>query len=204
MKDSFHAYAYSIATLENLLIEYSETTQDILNSKLHLIYFEEYFKEIKAKIILVETNYIDRDFLDDYAGYYVKCFHCYEHRCTRLHFFDIAFDETEFYHLLVNKGPLSIKKLQQSYLGFIVIKPLPQTIIGRTCLKTYPTENASRYYPIIRNYSINLYGIELFVKSLAYQEQDHVVAACATSALWSAFHGTGMLFQHRIPSCIFR
>lgn len=27
-----------------------------------------------------------------------------------------------------------------------------------------------------------------------------VVAACATSALWSVFHGTGMLFQHPIPS----
>jgi hypothetical protein len=38
------------------------------------------------------------------------------------------------------------------------------------------------------------------VESLAFQEQDAVVAACATSALWSAFNGTGKQFQHHIPS----
>jgi hypothetical protein len=37
-------------------------------------------------------------------------------------------------------------------------------------------------------------------QTLAYQEQDTVVAACATSALWSVFQGTGLLFQHAIPS----
>ncbi|WP_437753955.1 hypothetical protein [Sorangium sp. So ce1389] len=40
----------------------------------------------------------------------------------------------------------------------------------------------------------------LYVDTLAFQQQDSVAAACATSALWSAFHGTGVLFQHRIPS----
>jgi hypothetical protein len=36
--------------------------------------------------------------------------------------------------------------------------------------------------------------------TLAFQEQDTVAAACATSALWSVFQGTGRLFQHQIPS----
>ena len=40
----------------------------------------------------------------------------------------------------------------------------------------------------------------LRVKSLSFQEQDHEVAACATSALWSIFHGTGKMFQHPILS----
>jgi hypothetical protein len=38
------------------------------------------------------------------------------------------------------------------------------------------------------------------VESLAFQEQDSVVAACATSALWSAFHKTGLNFQHSVPT----
>ena len=46
----------------------------------------------------------------------------------------------------------------------------------------------------------NLFGIRLTVPSIAFQEQDHVVAACATSALWSAFHGTSQLFHNPIPS----
>lgn len=100
------------------------------------------------------------------------------------------------------KGNLSLKEsLQQNYLGFIVVKPLPMTIIGRTCLVTYPKEGGKdRYFPIIRKYNVNLFGINLSVKSLAFQEQDNVVAACAASALWSVLHGTGILFQHSILS----
>jgi hypothetical protein len=38
------------------------------------------------------------------------------------------------------------------------------------------------------------------VRSLAFQQQDKAVAACATSALWAAFQASGKLFGHRIPS----
>jgi hypothetical protein len=90
--------------------------------------------------------------------------------------------------------------LSNSYIGFIVVKPLQKKFVGRTCLKTYPDEDGRRNFPILRKYTANLFGLELHVESLAYQEQDSVVAACATSALWSCFQGTGMLFQHEIPS----
>ena len=45
-----------------------------------------------------------------------------------------------------------------------------------------------------------MFGINLYINSLAFQEQDAVVSACATSALWSTLQGTGTLFQHNIPS----
>jgi hypothetical protein len=100
----------------------------------------------------------------------------------------------------VRTGPDCVgRNIQEGYLGFVVVKPLPRTVIGRTCLKTYPIENR-RYFPIVRSYTANLFGVELTVDSLAFQEQDHVVAACATSALWSVFQGTGIRFQHTIPS----
>lgn len=46
-----------------------------------------YFDHIGAKTIIVENDYIDRDFLEDYSGYYARCFHDYQRSCTRLHFF---------------------------------------------------------------------------------------------------------------------
>jgi hypothetical protein len=90
-------------------------------------------------------------------------------------------------------------ELTNDYIGFIVIKPLPQTILGRTCLRTYPNAGC-RFFNFIRPYKVNLFGIELSVESIAYQEQDSVVAACASSAIWSAFQATALLFQHSIPS----
>ena len=85
-------------------------------------------------------------------------------------------------------------------MGFVVVKPLPETIIGRTCLVTYGSDKNRRHFEAVRDYEANLFGITLKIKSLAYQEQDTVVAACATSALWSVFNSTGRLFQHQIMS----
>jgi hypothetical protein len=79
---------------------------------------------------------------------------------------------------------------------------LPQTIIGRTCLKTYEQDRDGKHpeFPRFNKYDVNLYGLKLKVRSLPYQEQDTAVAACATTALWTCFHSTGKLFQHKIPA----
>jgi hypothetical protein len=115
-------------------------------------------------------------------------------------FFSSKVDAEEFERLISGEtSKLTPASLQQHYIGFIVIKPLPETVVGRTCLRTYGMVDG-RDFPNVRPYKINLFGIELSVKSLAFQEQDSVAAACASSALWTAFQGTGLLFQHDIPS----
>jgi hypothetical protein len=200
---------YTIRHLKKLLAEAAHTDQDIVAAKPHYLYLKGYLEEVGARSILVEDEYIDRDFLEDFVGYYIRCFTPYGSRCVRLHFFEIAFTEKNLDKLL-NRIPcsLDVAALQDAYIGFIVVRPLPETIIGRTCLKTYNLERQrideypkeARYFPIVITYSANLCGIELSVKTIAFQEQDRVVAACASSALWSGLHATGKLFQHRIPS----
>lgn len=192
---------YSIKTLEQLLSSVSGAPPASIQDKLHLDYFKEYLGVLNAKTIVVEKEYIDRDFLEDFAGYYVRCFHPYERKCCRLHFFSHNFAQVDFHNLLAGiKSRISESTLIESYLGFIVVKPLPQTVIGRTCLRPYSEDAGRRHFTTLRTYKANLFGIDLSVDSLAFQEQDTVTAACATSALWSVFHGTGELFHHSIPS----
>lgn len=168
---------------------------------MHRQYFSDYFSVLCAKTIVVEPDYVDHDFLEDFAAYYVRCFEPYKRTTTRLHFFSTDFTEDQFRQTLTDPASeLGAQQIQDSYLGFVVVKPLPQTVVGRTCLKTYPDDGGRREFPILRSYAANLFGIPLKIDSLAYQEQDTVVAACATSALWSCFQGTGKLFQHAIPS----
>ena len=199
MQTRFKVLPYSIDALKKLLA--NESKPSIIKEKLHSTYFENYFDELKTKVILVEYDYVDRDFLEDYSGYYVRCFKEYNRKCTRVHFFGIEFAESDFEKLLMGQSSnISIEILQNSYHGFIVIKPLPRTIIGRTCLKTYDDDNGRRCYPTIHKYNVNLFGVSLTIDSLAFQEQDSVVAACATSALWSAFQRTGRIYHHQIPS----
>ena len=170
-----------------------------------MVYFAEYFKCLRARTIVIEPEYVDRDFLDDHADYYVRCFHPYRRYCARLHFFESQFDQHSFQRLLEGDpgGPITQTALQMNnYLGFIIVKPLPEAIIGRSCLKHYPPDGGRRYFPTARTYSASLCGLKLEVETVAFQEQDTVAAACATSALWSAFHCTGRLFQHEIPTPI--
>ncbi len=150
--------------------------------------------------MVIEDNYVDRDYLDDYSAYYVRCFQQYQRFCRRLHFFSIDVNSTEFQDFILGVAePQLIDAAKNSYLGFIVVRPLPNTVIGRTCLRTYEPEGR-RSYPIERKYSVDLCGLPLHVTTLAFQEQDTVVSACATSAIWTTLHATGIVYHHPIPT----
>jgi hypothetical protein len=189
---------YNVSALGKLLREHSHKKALDAATKPHLAYLEDYLKDIGARVIVTEHPYTDRDYLEDYAAYYARCHEEYGRRCSRLHFFSSVFDR-DFIEKAIRGNKTCVKRLQRSYLGFIVVKPLPSTVIGRTCLVTYATLEG-RAYPAAREYKVHLFGIELSVTSLPFQEQDRDVAACATSALWSVFNATGHLFQHSIPS----
>ena len=201
MSEPYKVVPYDAPSLLGLFADLSLATTPDINSKLHSTYFEHYFSEIGAKSIVVEFDYVDRDYLEDFSNYYVKCFNDYCRKCTRLHFFNFDFSTDDFKAVLCGHLPFDLSQFNNGYLGFIVIKPLPKTIIGRTCLKTYPI-GTGRYFPSTRKYHANLFGLDLEVESLAYQEQDQVAAACATSALWSIFHKTGLMFHHSFPTPI--
>lgn len=152
--------------------------------------------------MLAEHQYVDRDYLRDFSEYYATCFEEYSRFCKRLHFFSSAFDHHAFENLLLgDQAKLSAKILQNSYLGFAVIKPLPLTVIGRTCVRACVEDDFHEHYPTCTSYDANLFGVPLEVKpTLPFQEQDQAVAACATSALWSSFHATGMVGSSTMPS----
>ncbi|HOV88030.1 MAG TPA: hypothetical protein PLM79_16865, partial [Syntrophobacteraceae bacterium] len=197
----YEIHEYNIETLKKILAEEAGAEPAIIEAKAHCAYFEEYFEKIGAKTIIVEKDYVDHYFLDDFTGHYVCCFKPYSRCCTRLHFFKIELTLEEFEEILKNPTEkVSPQRMREIYLGFVVVKPLPQTIIGRTCLKTFDSDGGRRHYPITRNYRACLFGWNLEVDSLAFQEQDKVVAACSTSALWAVLQGTGKIFHHHIPS----
>jgi hypothetical protein len=165
-------------------------------------YLYDYLQNLKAEIIVVEYDYVDADYLDDYSSYYVKCFKPYNRRCKRIHFFSIRLSKIDFLRIILDKASSDETKIfRESYLGFIVARPLPDAIIGRTVLKSFYPENEARKYTCSIDYRANLFGLELVIKqTLAFQEQDTVMAACATVSLWCAFHRVSYLFQTPLPT----
>jgi hypothetical protein len=193
-------YEYSIEALKSFFEKETNTPLQNLETKIHLTYFEEYFRVLGAQSIIVESPYIDHDYLEDFSAYYVKCFNLYNRFCKRLHFFNKNLSSKEFDEILLSGNKKQeLDGLNDAYLGFIVVKPIPATFIGRTCLKTYP-EVDGRKFSFTHKYEVNISGINLTVESLAYQEQDSIVAACASTSIWTAFQATAFLFQHYIPT----
>ena len=195
---------YSLPALRKLLVDAGHAmASSYIDRKHHIEYFREYFTHFTSKAkgdvtIVVESHYTDRDFLEDYAAYYVRGFEGkYSSICTRLHFFQGGFTREDLEAVVL--GQRDVESLGD-YIGFVVARPLPSAVIGRTCLKTYDDDGGRRHYPVIREYEVHLLGLDFTVQSIAFQEQDTVAAACATSALWSTFQRTGKLFQHPIPS----
>lgn len=167
-----------------------------------LTYLHGYLEEIGCASILVEGEYVDRDFLDDYASYYAKCFGEYDRFCKRLHFFSKPLDQDSLDTLIETGDGVQDSALTEGYLGYAVLKPLSRTFVGRTCLQTYPAQgdDGTRNFPHSHGYDAHIVGETLPVESLAFQEQDDVVAACATTAVWSALHKAGHLFGTRVPT----
>lgn len=149
-----------------------------------------------AKAIICEREYIDKDFSDDYANYYVQAFKDYRGSCARLHFFSQTLTQEDFTLILTNDDPQEsgATQLNHNYLGFMVIKPLPFTFLGRVCIKS------SLLGCVSRTYHANLFGIQLSIKSIAFQEQDRGVSACATTSVWSLLHALPDIHNKSIPS----
>lgn len=137
---------YSIKEFAEQLRAKSEATHELITAKLSAKYFEDYFSTVGVRTIVVEDPYIDHDYLDDFAAYYVRCFHPYKRHCTRLHFFAESFDEPRFWEAVRVPDGRGAADLVESYRGFVVVRPLPQSVIGRTALAHYESDNGRRHF----------------------------------------------------------
>lgn len=215
MVTPFFVSDFSEELLSLVISKCFESEYADIKDKPQFQYLSNYLDALHAKTIVSERFYVDKDYSDDYSNYYVSGFKSMSKHCMRLHFFDKEFDHVNFEETLINgksdilkwnetskkkekNGILEFDDLSKHYLGFIVIKPLPFTFIGKTCLKApNDIENGKI---LKRKYKVNLFGAELEIPSIAFQEQDRVISACATTAVWSLLHALNGKHKVKLPS----
>jgi hypothetical protein len=157
-------------------------------------YLADYLAWIGAETIVVEEHYIDRNYIEEVAAYYSRCFHPPPNACTRLHIFSKPFstrDLQAFQIQAANDRGRSRRaaevRLSSLYLGFIVVRPIASVPIGRTVLSPSPKRrNSSKSFNCTVSYPVFFLGLRIQVEGVAFQQQDLAVAACATTAIWSA------------------
>lgn len=102
-----------------------------------LKYLHCYLLDLGTKSVLVEPYYFDRDYLAEFSAFYGTSSRGYPNICQRWHFFGEKLSRKTLRLLL--GGNLRVKsRLQSSYFGFSVVRPISVAPLGRTVLSWYP------------------------------------------------------------------
>lgn len=166
-----------------------------------LNYLHSYLADLDAKSAIIEPQYFDRDYLDEFAAFYGTSAKAYPNVCQRIHFFDFRITRRALRSFFAG-NEAALTKFHGGYLGFAVIRPIPASPLGRTVLRWYPdlSPDTPRNTAPSRDYDVHLAGVRLTVRGLAWQQQDSAVGACATVGLWSMLHSSAFDDHHAIPT----
>jgi hypothetical protein len=142
-----------------------------------------------CKTAVFESDYVDKDYQDEFSAYYSKSFKVYGTRCTRVHFFSRAFPK---------KNALDFANYPtDSYLGFIILRPTDLQRMGRTILKPTVTEPDCEFITCQTEYCANVLGIPFKIKGMPFMQQDTQVGACAQASLWMLARYMSRRFNYR-------
>lgn len=192
--------------LEFHTFEHFETFNELFDQpeSTQLRFLWSYLCGLDTKCVVEEPYYFDRDYTAEFAEFHSSSAIGYPNVCRRLHFFSRTYNASNLKEATrLRETP---KDLQDSYLGFCVIRPLSRPLLGRTVLRWFPdppnSDKGPRVTETSRTYTVHLLGLALHVQGLAWQQQDHRVGACATVALWSALQSAALGEFHAIPTTV--
>lgn len=193
MDTRYGIFKYNTNNFCSYIAYQTDTSLSDIKHKPQITYLDNFLNGLISQdhriVFVYENEYIDKHYLEDYSTYYVTCFKKYRKTSSRVHFFKVESENLDYkveFKKALDGQDTFINN--DNYLGFIVIRPIPQTFLAKVCLKRYYINNRLKKYTIIKDYSVSLFGINLKVESAAFQEQDKILSACATTSLWSFFH----------------
>jgi hypothetical protein len=135
-----------------------------------------------VKAVLIERDYVDKDYRSTYYNFYAKKGLHYRADCIRLHFFDatVRFEEESLKLSCADVTDV----LTHHYFGYMVLRPTGLATIGRSVLSPRVRRGASKYL-ITANHKVHLLGNTLMIQGFPAMEQHIDISVCAHAACWS-------------------
>lgn len=133
-----------------------------------------------VKAVLIEKNYIDKDYRSTYYHFYSKKGQYYRPDCVRLHFFD----ETVSFNPDTQKLLCDDPRLGDHYFGYMVLRPTGLATIGRSIVSP-DVRKGSNGYTISTLHKVHVLGYTLEVEGFPSMDQHVDIAVCAHVACWS-------------------
>ncbi len=130
--------------------------------------------------VIVQQNVQDPDFLAEHDAYYSKWTYQVPRFCQRLHLFK---------HPPNSDDPLEVVDqmalLDDSYLGFITLRPISVSPQAATILR--PIDDNNHCFILSKDkFNVNLAGRAFAIIGTPFMQQDNAVGACAQASIWMA------------------
>lgn len=178
-------------------IDLQTTLDDSLQNKA-IANILERLKAAGATSALVENDYLDRDYSEEFNGLYGRLFRRFRRHARRLHFFrSRLFDCAD--------GPVSavVAHMEEAckandYLGFAVIRPVKDAPLGRAVLRLLtPIADVDVRIQVRAEYETHPLGAKLKIYGVPFTQQDARISACAQASIWVS--GRHFHTRHRGP-----
>ncbi len=131
-----------------------------------------------AKTAIVEKRYVDRDFRSEYSALYSQILAPVADTTHRIHFFRSAHKGFDLQAAILERSVH--EQLSDNYLGYIICRPSPLEIVGRTLI--LPPPRLSVRTPVREE--VNFFGISLVAEGVPFMQQDSRLGVCAHVAAW--------------------
>ena len=143
--------------------------------------------------MIVETDYVDKVYRDSYYSYFSTKLKEYGRNCLRISFFEPSFSSKDEFFLLSND------QVQDSYRGFLVVRPLAKCI-GRNAIEISAKKDPVCNSHIRKaNVAATCLGIKLVAHAFPHASQDEEYMTCAETTVWSMMEYYGNKYPIHQP-----
>ena len=134
----------------------------------------------RVKAVLIEHNYVDKDYRSTFYNFYAKKGRKYRADCVRLHFFD----ELVVFNEMSTNVTSRDQRIEDHYFGYIVLRPTIHATLGRSVFSPDIRVHA-RGRAIQALHHVHLLGNRLTVWGFPSMDQHVDIAVCAHIACWA-------------------
>jgi len=143
-----------------------------------------------TQTLLVQRGVFDPDYREEHQAFYARQHRAVDRECIRIH----AFSTPAGPYLTAANADVSVRRKavlafldaasadEDSYLGFVTLRPLQHAPVGATILRL-PDENTPTVWD---RFDVHIAGREFKVAGTPFLQQDSAVGVCAQASMWMA------------------
>lgn len=184
------------ADIEDSVVKYFSSLFEMNDAFARSLYKSELSQHISRLVdditFVIEAPYIDKVYRDSYYTYFSSKLGKYKRDCIRLSFFAGEVTEEMF------RDSAAVTDLKKQYLGFIILRPLSPTIVGRSVVSPRAV-NQSGLLIASTTFDATVSSIKMEVSGFPHSSQDTETMTCAETSIWALMEFFGYKYAEYKP-----